>query len=376
MAKRGNGEGSMYQDSRGLYRAAVSLPSGRRKYLSGRTRADVAKKLNSAIETREKGLPLPGLRLSTAKYLNDWLEQAVKPSQKPLTYEKYDQVVRTHITPAIGKVQLARLNPEHVQKLQGQMAAKGLSVATINGMRTALSAALSQAERWGLVARNVVRLVDAPRSGQAEPRVLQPEEARAFLAASGGDEMEYLFATILYTGLRPGEARGLRCADVQLAGAAPSIQVRQQVVELKDQGRVFDDPKSRHGRRDIPLIRPAASALHAQKRRVAELRLRAGELWQDRDLVFPGEFGEPLVSRTMRDHFGRVAKQAGIVDATPHTLRHSTGTFLLAASVPDRIVQTILGHGSAAMTRHYQHVLPTMLSDAGARLAQFLEAMS
>jgi integrase len=376
MTKRGNGEGSIYQDSRGLYRAAVSLPSGKRKYLSGKTRQDVAKKLNAAIETREKGLPLPGLRLSTAKYLNDWLEQAVKPSQKPLTYEKYDQVVRTHITPAIGKVPLARLNPEHVQKLQGQMAAKGLSVATINGMRTALSAALSQAERWGLVARNVVRLVDAPRSGQAEPRVLQPEEARAFLAASGGDQMEYLFATMLYTGLRSGEARGLRWADVQLGAAAPSIQVRQQVLELKDQGRVFDDPKSQHGRRDIPLIRPAASALQAQKRRVAELRLRAGELWRDRDLVFPGELGEPLVARTVRDHFGRIARQAGITDATPHTLRHSTGTFLLAASVPDRIVQAILGHGSAAMTRHYQHVLPAMLSDAGARLARFLEATS
>ena len=254
------------------------------------------------------------------------------------------------------------------------MAARGLSVATINGMRTALSAALSQAERWGLVARNVVRLVDAPRSSQVEPRVLRPEEATAFLAASGGDEMEYLFATMLYTGLRPGEARGLRWADVQLGGAALSIQVRQQVVELKDQGRVFDDPKSQHGRRDIPLIRPAASALQAQKRRVAELRLRAGEFWRDRDLVFPGELGGPLVARTVRDHFGRIARQAGITDATPHTLRHSTGTFLLAAGVPDRIVQAILGHGSAAMTRHDQHVLPAMLSDAGARLARFLEA--
>jgi len=104
------------------------------------------------------------------------------------------------------------------------------------------------------------------------------------------------------------------------------------------------------------------------------MRLNAGPLWQDHDLVFPGPLGQPMVSRTARDHFLRIATAAGITDGTPRTLRHSTGTFLLAAGVPDRIVQAILGHGSAAMTRHYQHVLPAMLTDAGARLAQFIQA--
>src|SRR6266545_6421177 len=164
MSKRGNGEGSIYQDGRGFYRAAITLDNGKRRYLSGKTRQDVAARLNTAIETRTKGLPLPGLRLTTARFLSDWLEQTVKPSQKPLTYEKYAQVVKSHVNPAIGSIPLARITPAHVQKIQGKMAGKGLSVATINGMRTALSAALSQAEKWGLVARNSVRLVDAPRT--------------------------------------------------------------------------------------------------------------------------------------------------------------------------------------------------------------------
>ena len=54
-AKRGNGEGSIYQDSRGLYRAAITLDNGKRKYLSGRTRAEVARKLTTALEAREQG---------------------------------------------------------------------------------------------------------------------------------------------------------------------------------------------------------------------------------------------------------------------------------------------------------------------------------
>ena len=376
MSKRGNGEGSIYQDSRGLYRAAVTLESGKRKYLSGRTRQDVARKLNAALESREKGLPVPGQRLTTAAYLNDWLENTVKPSQKPLTYEKYRQVVATHITPALGRLPLARLQPRDVAQLQSSMAAKGLSVATINGMRTALGAALSKAEQWGLVVRNVVRLVDAPRGPETEPRVFLPEEAAAFLRAAKGDDLEHLFTAALATGLRPAEARGLRWKDVQLTGAAPAIEVRQQVIELPGRRRVFDEPKSAHGRRSVPLIPVAIAALSAQKRRVAEMHLAVGPLWNDNDLVFPDELGGPLGARRVRDHFARIAAHAQVRDASPHTLRHSTGTFLLAAGVPDRVVQAILGHGSAAMTRHYQHVLPTMMSDAGARLAQFLEAAS
>jgi integrase len=176
------------------------------------------------------------------------------------------------------------------------------------------------------------------------------------------------------TGLRAGEARGLRWADVDLDAAAPAIQVRQHVIEVPGQGRMFEAPKSQHGRRTIPLIPIAVSALQAQHRRVSEMRLRAGPLWQGNDLVFPAELGEPLLSRRLRDRFTRIARQAGLKNVTPHTLRHSTGTFLLAAGVPDRTVQAILGHGSAAMTRHYLHVMPAMLTDAGSRLVQFLAA--
>jgi len=376
MGKRGNGEGSIYKDARGFYRASLSLPNGKRRSFSGKTREEVATELVKALGARNAGLPVPGVRLTTAKYLTDWLEDTVRPTQKPLTYEKYRGVTLNHILPAIGKVPLSRVGPEHVQKIQTAMTAKGLSPATIRGMRTTLSAALSRAERWNLVPRNPVRLVDAPRSEDKEPRVLQPDEATAFLQAARGDDMRNLFATMLATGLRPGEARGLRWADVK----ASSIEVRQQVLELKDETpttskrkrariRTFGAPKSTHGRRSIPLIPMAQAALQAQRSQVAEMPLRGVQ-----DLVFPGADGQPLCARTVRDHFARIARAAGISDATPHTLRHSTGTYLLAAGVPDRIVQAILGHGSAAVTRQYQHVLPSMLVEAGERLAEFWAA--
>ncbi|HEY1294700.1 MAG TPA: site-specific integrase [Chloroflexota bacterium] len=392
MTRRGNGEGSIYHReqrykkkdgtvvTRTVWCASISQDLGKRKVIYGATREEVAKKLVSELNDYARGVPSPGVRLSTAAYLEDWLEHTVRPSQKPLTYEKYRGVVDNHILPSVGKVPLSRLGPGHVQRIQAQMTQKGLSVATINGMRTTLGAALSQAEKWNLVVRNVVRLVDAPRQVAHEPRVLTAEEAAAFLAAARGDDMELLFQTMLATGLRPGEARGLRWIDVQLDVEPPALHVRQQVLELKDdtpggkqrrrpRKRVFDAPKSIHGRRSVPLIPLAITALRAQRERARELPLRGVQ-----DLVFPSESGQPLVGRTVRDHFARIARQARIAGATPHTLRHSTGTYLLAAGVPDRVVQAILGHGSAAVTRHYQHVLPSMLAEAGAQLARFWDA--
>ena len=388
MSKRGNGEGSIYSreqrrtnkdgtiTTKTIWCTAVSMDFGKRRVIYGSTREEVAAELVKVLGARQVGLPIPGTRLKTREYLETWLEDTVKPSRKPLTYERYESSIRMHVLPAIAKLPLSRVGPEHVQRIQAQMLAKGLSPATIIAMRTALGAALTQAERWHLVARNAVRLVDPPRADDTEPRVLEPHEAAALLQAARGDEMEYLFATMLATGLRSGEARGLRWADVHLNRPSPVIEVRQQVLELKDQTstkgrrraqvRVFDVPKSGHGRRAVPLIPAAVSALQAQRERLAELPLRGVQ-----DLVFPGVDGQALVAHTVRDHFLRIAVRAGIQGATPHTLRHSTGTYLLAVGVPDRVVQDILGHGSAAMTRLYQHVTPSMLVEAGEALAGF-----
>ena len=144
MGKRGNGEGSIYQDSRGLWRAIVSQPDGKRKYLSGRTRQVVAKKLTAALEAQDRGLPLPGDRLTLEKYLAEWLANTIKPGRRAGTLLLYDTAARLHIAPAIGKVPLAKVGPQHVQKLQTSLLAKGLGVKRIKLIRACLSAALAK----------------------------------------------------------------------------------------------------------------------------------------------------------------------------------------------------------------------------------------
>jgi len=376
MGKRGNGEGSIYQDGRGVWRASLSLEGGNRKYLSGRTRADVARKLASALRDVQHGLPLPGERLTLQAYLAGWLENTVKPGRRDGTYLLYASAVRLHIGPAIGKVPLARVGPQHVQKLQAELLAKNLGIKRIRLIRAALSAALAQAVKWNLIVRNPVTLVDPPHVEEREPRPLTPAQATALLAAARGHEFEQLYTVMLATGLRISEALGLRWFNPEQADLggvdleAKRLHVRQQLTIVPRQPWKLTPPKSRNGRRTVPLIPVAVAALQAQRTRTLEYRLRCPVDWPPEDLVFCDELGRPIVGRRVERIFKRHLKEAGLpTELTPHSLRHSCGTWLTAQRVPDRVIMAVLGHSSPVMTARYQHVMETMVEDAAVQLA-------
>jgi integrase len=381
MGKRGNNEGSIYEDPRGFYRASLSVDGGKRKYFSGKTRKDVAKKLNTAIEAQDKGLPLPGERLTLEKYLADWLANTIKPGRRAGTHLLYETAVRLHVAPVIGKVPLAKVGPQHIQKLQAGMLAKGIGVKRIKLIRACLSAALTQAVRWNLLVRNPVSLVESPHEEQEEPRPLTPDQAARLLAVSGGHEFEQLYTVMLATGLRISEALGLRWFDVDHAEfggvdlEAKQLHVRQQITIIPGRPWRLTPPKSKSGKRTVPLIPVAIAALQAQRKRRNKYRLRCPIDWPEHDLVFCDELGQPIIGRRVERAFKQHLQRAGLsTDFTPHSLRHSCGTWLTAQRVPDRVVMGILGHSSPGMTARYQHVMQTMVEDAADSLAAIFPA--
>src|SRR5207237_7681069 len=146
------------------------------------------------------------------------------------TYYVYEFVIRRHLVPALGSIPLAKLTPQDVHRVQARMAAQQLSPATIGVARAVLSGALSQAEKWELVTRNVVRLVESATHEPREPKVLTPDQAAALRDAAKGEAFEHLFKLMLVTGLRIGEALGLQWRNVDLDGRMPAAHVRQHVV--------------------------------------------------------------------------------------------------------------------------------------------------
>ena len=162
MKRRANGEGSIYRRSDGRWVGSVSLDNGRRKHLYGTTRQAVARKLNAALKARQDGLPVLGERQTVGQFLQSWLE-TTKAAVRPRTWIRYEQYVRLHAIPGIGRVALTKLTPQHLQRLYANRLEAGLSPTSVAHLHTVLHGALSQATKWGLTSRNVASLVTPPR---------------------------------------------------------------------------------------------------------------------------------------------------------------------------------------------------------------------
>ena len=217
--KRGDGEGTIRQRKDGLWEAAYSYRDAlghlKRRSLYAKTQREVPEKLRAALRARDQGEAVNTDRQTVAQFLDHWLEDVVKPSVRPKTHHSYAQLVRLHLSPGLGKHQLAKLTPQHVQALMNAKLADGLSPRTVQYLRAILRRALGQALKWGLVSRNVATLVDPPRIERKEMATLTPEQAPQFLAAVRGDRLEALYTVALSLGLRQGEALGLRWQDIR-----------------------------------------------------------------------------------------------------------------------------------------------------------------
>lgn len=370
-SKRANGEGTLFKRTTGSkieWVGRFMLENGKHFQATGKTQGAVKERLAKARLAIAQGLPATPSTQTLGAYLVEWLEQSARPKLKASTYRSYAEIVNLHLVPELGHHKVAKLEPSHVQKLLNSKRASGLSARRVEYIRAVLRAALNRAMKWQLVHRNVATLIDLPGGPRRQIEPLEPEAASALLAAARGHRHEHLYAFLLATGLRLGEALGLRWADVDMEQG--KLRVHNALERLPGQPWRLIEPKSEAGRRVIPLIAPVRATLRAQKARIAamELKLEPG-IWQDLDFVFPTEIGTPNSGGDVNAELKPLLAAAGLPTShRVHDLRHSTATYLTSAGVPPRVIMELLGHSSLAMTVKYQHVMSPMLLDAAARL--------
>jgi integrase len=364
-SKRGNGEGTIYfQKARERWVAMVSLPEGKRKALYGRTRQEVAQKLDQAVQARHQGALVTGPRQTVAQFLERWLEDSVKPRTRPRTYETYSQKVRVHVVPEIGGVALVSLTPQHLQKLYAKKLESGLAPATVNLIHVVLHRSLKQAKRWGLVGRNVAEDVDAPPRARLDgtDRAFTATQVAQLLTAMRGHKHEPLWRILLATGMRFGEAAALRWEDVDLDQR--TIAIRRTLTRV-DGGLQFSPPKTARGRRIIPLPAAAVETLRAHKEHQQLSRQHEPARWQDLDLVFPNSIGKPLREAAVLAAFHQVLQRAALPRRRLHDLRHTYATRLFAKNAHLRAVQELMGHSRSDMTLDiYTSSVSDVLRDA------------
>ena len=378
MGKRGNGEGSIYfRKSDEKWVGSITLENRKRRVFYGRTRKEVQEKLKVALREQQQGTLVTAPRQTLAQFLTDWLENSQKQSVRPRTYERYEELVRLHIAPALGRYELQKLSAQHLQAFYAKKSEEGLSATTINHFHNVLHKALDTAVKWNLVARNVCDLVSPPRRKRFEVHPLTLEQVRKLLSVVDGHEMEALFKLALATGLRRGELMGLKWQDINFdAGVLQVRRILSRVpTKMPGKGYVEAEPKTQKSRRSVVIAPFALEALKKHQIRQLEAKLKVGSAWQEHDYVFCTSIGTHLnPTRDMLDQFKALLLKAGLPDIRFHDVRHSAATLLLSVGVHPKVVQEILGHSQISITMDvYSHVLPGMQQDAMSRLNDALK---
>lgn len=241
----------------------------------------------------------------------------------------YRQHIEDYLKPSLGDLRLRDLRPGHVADLLNSLQAsagksgKNLSSNTITRVHACLRSALGTAVKMRLVTFNAARDVELPKVTRQRVKPWQPEELGAFLDSVQTDRLAALFETVAASGMRRGEACGLRWHDID--AALGIITVRQQLTEragdnslcticgANHKGLQFAAPKTESGDfRVIELDQVTAGVLlHHQISQGLEKEMW-GPAFVNHDLVFCHEDGNPLSPGWVTDHFQRLTAKVRV----------------------------------------------------------------
>lgn len=180
----------------------------------GATRDEVHNKLVALMAHVARGLPVAGTQDTVASYLRVWLDDVAAKRVRPNTLTGYRTNVERHIVPVIGSKKLGKLSARDVRALLDACEASGLSARSSRYVHATLRAALEDAIREDLVARNVAKLVRLSTPPRAETRILTVDEGKILLSSTRDDRLHAALVLLLVLGLRRSEALGLRWSDV------------------------------------------------------------------------------------------------------------------------------------------------------------------
>lgn len=283
-------------------------------------------------------------RVRLSDYAHEWLND--HPGLRQRTRENYEGLLRLHILPALGEVELGRLAPSGVRQWHAGLTKRGhLGGATIAKCYRLLHTIMATALADELIMRNpcVIKGASSDRSGE-RPVASLPDVLA--LAEHVGSRYRSLVLTATMTGLRLGELLALRRRNVDLLHA--TVTVTEQLHELADGRQALGPPKSDAGRRTVAL----------PPQIVRELESHIAQFSQPgRDgLVFTAPEGGAIRRGNFRKRVWLPALSAtGLEHLRFHDLRHTGNTLAAATGASTRELMARMGHASPRAALVYQH---------------------
>lgn len=378
--KASNGEGSIYLDADGSWRATYMVPGeARPRRVRGRTREEAIARRSAKLDGLgqiQSSTFHPNL---TVGELGEWWLDVVMPHRvRESTLEKYrDRVKR--ITATLGHVPVRRLRPDGLAGWQSDLLKSGLMSGTVSDIRATFHQVLEQAVIHELIAFNPLDRVAPPKVVRSEKRALTSEDARRLVEAAATDRLGAAVALLFVQGWRVSEALGLGWEDLDLeAGIAT---VRQAAVYSK--GMKLGPPKTAGAAGVHHLAPGVVELLKARRKAQAAEQLASAEPWPEHyfegrrvSLVFTKHDGGIVTRQKVTKAVTRAARKVGI-DPTgigTHTGRRTAVTVLYAEAGLDLgDISRYVGHAGQATTARYVRSLGERPRATAARAAELLD---
>jgi integrase len=348
-----------------------------------KTKKEAQRWLTSALGQVDQGSYVAPTRELVGEYLLEWLA-AIRSSLRPSTWESYERLCRRHLIPRIGHVYLHQLGPGHLSTLYSDLhadgrldGAGGLSARSVHYLHVILSKALADAVAEGRLPRNVAGLKTVrerlPKRTGHDMTTWTAAQLTSFLRGLAGDQLEVPILLGATTGMRRGEVLGLRWSDVDLDAGRLAVRQTLSAPRNPDTGQhvpIFGEPKTRRGKRSVPLPGQTVAALRAHRKAQAAQRLAVGPDYTDHGLVFAEPDGSPIHPDRFRKRFEHRVERSGLPPIRFHDLRHTYATLASQAGVHAKVVSEILGHANIGITLDtYSHAIPSLQESAAETVA-------
>ena len=391
-ARRDRGDGSLRRRPNGSWEGRfgyIDEATGKRKEKSvyALTQSECKRKLKDLIKAienpPEENEYVAPTKLAFGEWLDTWMKEYKKNGVRPATYTSYHHNIESHIRPALGHMELQKIRPEHIQKLLNDMSAgigKNAPLApwTVLKVKNIISGAMEQAIRNQIIPYNPAKASVPPKLNQKEIRILTEPEQQTFMKAVEGHRLEALYKLALATGMRRGELMALTwdCVDFKNS----TIAVKGSISRVKDPDTGitalrFSEPKTKAGRRQVPILPNIVPVLKEHKARQDAEKAEAGSAWNSANLVFCSNVGTVVEPRRVCTTMDKITDAAGLPRFTFHALRHTFATRMLEANVPAKVVQDVLGHADVTLTLNtYSHVIGSTAHEQMAKINNLFQA--
>ena len=279
--------------------------------------------------------------ITLAKYIEHWVSDIGPKKLADSTYQRDLQDIR-RILPALGNYKLTDLRKEvirefyeemrHTPRLDGR---GNLSEKSVEGLHNTLCGILSAAVDEGYLTHNPAWRCYKPKGQKKERPVADEETVKKLITAFEGQSMKYetYFKLVLATGLRRGEACGLRWSDINWRKR--TIHVQRGVVKLSHQESITKDPKTSSGDRMVYLSKEMCQLLKAWRKECEWVRAQtANETVSENDYLFRQPNGKPMNPCTFTYRFKLILKANNLpLDLSVHSLRHTNASLLISQGV-------------------------------------------